>query len=38
MKEKITYNLERGLLNPRYVGLIRTSMPENYKIEEYGIA
>lgn len=35
MKEKITYNLERGLINPRYVGLIRTLMPENYEIEEY---
>ena len=35
MKKKITYNLNNGLINPRYVGLVRASTPKNYEIEEY---
>ena len=35
MKNKITYKLSNKVVNPKYVGLIRTIMPEKYEIEDY---
>lgn len=35
MKEQITYKLIDHVINPKYIGLIREYMPEDYELDKY---